>query len=199
MEKLVFVFRRKPGAAREDFFAHYLNNHSPLGLRVVKGLAGYTVNHLATEAEFDAVTEIWTPSAAAFTGGPPQDDEGSRAIIADHVSFMGPQDSYQVDQRVLRDRPLTGPLGPTASPGVKAVSFFRKGEPLPEPPAGAHRVADNHVLRAIYLKDRPAAGLDSDLAVIRTVWADSLDQLGELPPGSALLREYRFRLIAEPA
>lgn len=199
MEKLVFVFRRKPEATREDFFAHYLDNHSPLGLRVVKGLAGYTVNHLSTEAEFDAVTEIWTPSAAAFTGGPPQDDEGSRAIIADHVSFMGPQDSYQVDERVVRDGVLTGPLGPAASPGAKAVSFFRRGETLPEPPAGAYRVVDNHVLRPIYLKDRPATAGESDLAVIRTVWADTREELGELPPGSALLREYRFRLVAEPA
>ena len=82
---------------------------------------------------------------------------------------------------------------------MKAVSFFRKGETLPEPPVGAHRVVDNHVLRAIYLKDHPATGLDSDLAVIRTAWADSLKQLGDLPRGSALLREYRFRLIAEPA
>lgn len=198
MEKLVFVFRRKPEANREDFFAHYLNNHAPLGMRVVRGLAGYTVNHLTTEAEFDAVTEIWTPSAEEFAGGARRDDEGSRAIIADHRFFMGPQDSYQVDERIVRDGALTGPLG-EPSPSVKAVSFFRKGETLPEPPAGAHRVVDNHVLRAIYLKDQSVErtpGLESDLAVIRTVWAETLEALGDVPKDTALLREYRLRLIA---
>lgn len=201
MEKLVFVFRRKPGATREAFFAHYLDNHSPLGLRVVENLSGYTVNHLITEAEFDAVTEIWTPSAADFAGGKPKDDEGARAIIADHQFFMGPQDTYVVEERVRRDGALTGPLA-SLSRGIKAVSFHRAGEPLPEPPVGAHRVVDNHVLRTIYLRDRPVAstpGLDSDLAVIRTVWADRIEDLGELPPESVLLREYRFRLVAEPA
>lgn len=201
MEKLVFVFRRKPGATRDQFFAHYLNTHSPLGLRVVENLAGYTVNHLETDAEFDAVTEIWTPSAVDFTGGTPKDDEGTRAIVADHRSFMGPQDTYAVDERIVRDGALAGPLA-AATPGVKAVTFFRCGETLPEPPAGAYRVVDNNVLRPIYLRDQradAASGLASDLAVVRTVWANTRDELGELPPGSAFLREYRFRLVGEPA
>ena len=46
MEKLVFLFRRKAGAAREDYFRHYITNHSPLGLKHQQGLDAYTVNLL---------------------------------------------------------------------------------------------------------------------------------------------------------
>jgi hypothetical protein len=92
MEKLVFVFRRKAGLSRAEFHEHYVQNHSPLGLRLQANLSGYTVNHLLSDAEFDTVTEIWTPSARAFTGGGAQTTLASEEIVADHVSFMGPQD-----------------------------------------------------------------------------------------------------------
>ena len=50
MEKLAFLFRRKPGATREDFFRHYITNHSPLGLKHQQGLSAYTVNLLESPA-----------------------------------------------------------------------------------------------------------------------------------------------------
>jgi hypothetical protein len=195
VEKLFFVFRRQPGATRADFFDHYLTVHSPLGLKHKDGLAAYTVNLLDSPAEFDALTEIWTPKIAEFMGPGSNSGEGAAAIIADHRSFMGPQDTYAVEERVVRDGPLTSPLG-AVSPGVKVATFHNCGEALPEPSPGAHRVVDNVAQRPILLGDRmvdEASGLTSDLAVIRTSWAASLDDLGPLPAGAVAVSEYRWR------
>lgn len=189
MEKLVFVFRRKAGLSRQDFHQHYVENHSPLGLRLQQGLSGYTVNHLVSEAEFDTVTEIWTPSARAFTGG---GGEPSAEIVADHVSFMGPQDSYIVEERVVRDGPLDPPLGRPGS-RRKVVTFHAQGEALPEIADGAVRVVDNIVQEQLYAHDRRLEpGSASAAAVIRTTWFDGGDIEDALAEGVAV-REYRYR------
>lgn len=192
MEKLVFVFRRKAGLTRDDFHAHYVANHSPLGLRRQKGLSGYTVNHLQSDAEFDTVTEIWTPSAAAFTGGGDPDPE----IVADHLSFMGPQDCYLVAERIVRDGPLDAPAD---RPGTrrKVVSFHARADSLPPVADEAVRVVDNVVRRQIYAHDRPVApNAASPVAVIRTAWFDGTDS--EAGDGFAV-REYRYRAAEEAA
>lgn len=195
MEKLVFLFRRKAGAAREDYFRHYITNHSPLGLKHQQGLDAYTVNLLELPADFDVVTEIWTPVIAEFFGMDKQRSAGEELIVQDHMSFMGPQDTYAVEERVVRDGALTSPLG-TPSPGAKVVSLHRRGEALPEVPPGAHRVVDNVVLRTILLADQLVEPDASDIAVIRTSWADSLDALGPLPDGAVSVREYRWRVLS---
>jgi hypothetical protein len=199
MEKLVFLFRRKPGTTHEAYCDHYLTVHAPLGMRLMHGLNGYTVNLLETAAEFDAVTEIWTPAIADFLAVDPTTRPGTiEEIQKDHFSFMGPQDTYAVDERIVRDGPLTSPLG-APTPGVKAISLHRKGEAPPDPPAGAYRVVDNVVLRPILLQDQfvdGATGVSSNVAVIRSVWAGSADDLGPLPPGAMLVREHRNRLAA---
>lgn len=195
MEKLVFLFRRKPGAEREDYFHHYITNHSPLGLRHTEGLSAYTVNLLQSPADFDVVTEIWTPAISGFLGKGEPRSEGDEAVIQDHMSFMGPQDTFAVEERVLRDGALTSPLG-SPSPGTKVVSLHRRDETLPEPPAGAHRVVDNVVLRTILLADQFVEPDASDIAVIRTCWADTIEALGPLSSGAVSVREYRWRTFA---
>lgn len=195
LEKLLFLFRRKPGAAREDYHRHYVTNHSPLGLKHQQGLAAYTVNLLESPAEFDVVTEIWTPAIADFMLSDRPRSEGEQAIVADHMSFMGPQDTFAVEERIVRGGALTSPLG-SPSPGAKAVALYRRGEALPAPAPGAHRVVDNVVVRAILLADRFVAPDASDIAVIRTSWADSAEALGDLPAGSLAVREYRWRTLA---
>ena len=195
MEKLVFVFRRKAGLSRQEFHQHYVQNHSPLGLRLQQNLSGYTVNHLISEAEFDTVTEIWTPSARAFAGGGAQATPASDEIVADHVSFMGPQDSYVVEERIVRDGPLDPPLGQPGS-RRKVVSFHAAGEPLPEPAGDAVRIVDNIVLEPLYLCDqRVEAGSPSkgDVALVRTAWFEEGTASGETPANGVLVREYRYR------
>jgi uncharacterized protein (TIGR02118 family) len=194
MEKLVFVFRRKAGQSRQAFHEHYVQNHSPLGLRLQANLSGYTVNHLLSEAEFDTVTEIWTPSARAFAGGGSQAIPASEEIVADHVSFMGPQDCYIVEERIVRDGPLDPPLG---QPGTrrKVVSFHAQSEPLPAPTDSAVRVVDNVVREPLYLRDqRVADGSHSagGVAVIRTSWFEESDA-AEMLPDAVAVREYRYR------
>lgn len=194
MEKLVFVFRRKDGLSREQFHDHYVRNHSPLGLRLQPNLSGYTVNHLISEAEFDTVTEIWTPVARDFAGGGAKLTPATEEIVADHVSFMGPQDTYVVDEQVVLDGPLDPPLG---QPGTrrKVVSFHRQGEKLPEPASGAVRVVDNVVREPLYLRDQ-RVGSDSaadGIAVIRTTWFGNSSAAEEAPSGSVDVREYRYR------
>ncbi len=196
MEKLVFLFRRKPGASREDYFHHYVTNHSPLGLRHTPGLSAYTINLLESPADFDVVTEIWTPAIADFVGSDRPRSAGEQAIVEDHMSFMGPQDTFAVEERVLRDGALASPLG-APSPGAKAVSLYRRGEALPEPAPGAHRVVDNVVARTILLADQFVAPDASDIAVIRTCWAETIEALGPLPDNTVSVREYRWRTLPE--
>jgi hypothetical protein len=194
MEKLMFLFRRKPGATREDYFHHYVTNHSPLGLRHQPGLSAYTVNLLETPADFDVLTEIWTPAISEFIGSTEPRSEGQEAIVQDHISFMGPQDTFAVEERVIKDGALTSPLG-SPSTGAKVVTFHDHGAAMPEPASGAHRVVDNVVVRPILLADQFVEPGASDLAVIRTSWAPSMDAFGALPAGAISLREYRWRTL----
>ncbi len=194
MEKLVFVFRHKDGLSREDFQRHYVENHSPLGLRVQQGLSGYTVNHLVSPAEFDTVTEIWTPSALGFAGG---GTAPNPEIVADHVSFMGPQDSYVVEERIVRDGPLDDALG-QPSTRRKTISLHAQGEAPPEIADDAVRVVDNVVREQVYARDRRVApDAVPALAVIRTSWFDEVDLNGELAEGVVAVREYRYRTALE--
>ena len=129
-----------------------------------------------------------------FFGAGKQRSEGEELIVQDHMSFMGPQDTFAVEERVLCGRALTSPLG-TPSPGAKVVSLHRRGEALPEPAPGANRVVDNVVARTILLADQFVEPDASEIAVIRTSWADSLDALGPLPSGAISVREYRWRTL----
>ncbi|MGH9048509.1 MAG: EthD domain-containing protein [Acidimicrobiia bacterium] len=133
MEKVVFLFGRKPGVGTEEFRRHYLDVHAPLALRSMQGLHRYVVNlpdpdpESDADAPFDAVTELTVDSAAglfdparAFTSGAAADE-----VLADHASFLGTMHAYRVTERVVKDYDRTWPDG-ARSPGVKYVSLMRR-------------------------------------------------------------------------
>ena len=131
MEKVVFVFGRKPGLSVEEFRRHYLDVHAPLALRSMQGLHRYVVNlpepDADTEAPFDAVTELTVDSAAglfdparAFVS-----EAAATDVLADHASFLGTMHAYRVTERVVKDYDRTWADG-ERSPGVKYVSLMQR-------------------------------------------------------------------------
>jgi uncharacterized protein (TIGR02118 family) len=117
VQKLIFLFGRKPGLSHDEFARHYLEVHAPLGRRVTRAMAGYVVNLVehadgqeSSLPELDAITEIWTPSveeffdpAHAFTSP----DDG-RELMADHDSFIGPMHAYLVSEELVEPVDGTG-------------------------------------------------------------------------------------------
>ena len=135
MEKLLFLFHRKDGLSRDEFFEHYLDVHAPLGLRLTRTMEGYTVNLVDTEGAGapDAITEVWTASAQDFFD-PAQafaTPDDARELMTDHDSFIGPYDTYIVEERVVRQE--------SDAAGAKRVSCYVEGEAVPEAGPGRHR------------------------------------------------------------
>jgi hypothetical protein len=127
MDKLVFLFPRKQGLTREEFFAHYLDVHAPLGLEVTQTMVHYTVNLCdrdgGADDGVDAITETWTDSVADFMDPAKSfaTPEDAQRLMTDHDSFIGaPYDAYSVAETVrkgtLRQAPQEG-----ATPGTKVV------------------------------------------------------------------------------
>jgi EthD domain len=187
MPKLIFLFHRKDGLTREEFFEHYLEVHAPLGMRLTRNMDGYTVNLVDTEAVGapDAITEIWTASTAEFfdpakSFATPED---AKELMTDHDSFIGPYDAYVVEERVVRGAAPDGRLG-APTPGAKVVSLHRDPDAVPEPPAGATCVVDQVVQEGV----TPGA---PPLALIRAVWAPDVAAIGPLGDDAYEVREYR--------
>jgi hypothetical protein len=186
MDKLLFLFHRKDGLTRDEFFEHYLDVHAPLGLRVTVTMDGYSVNLVDTEADGapDAITEIWTASSADFfdpakSFATPDD---ARELMTDHNSFIGPYDTYLVEERVVR--------GSGAVPeGAKRVACYLEGDAVPEPAPGVTDAVEQRVVQA-FNPDAPA------YATIVSTWAPSLDALGPPSGVSYDVREYRKKLPA---
>ena len=127
MDKLIFLFPRKDGLTREEFFAHYLEVHAPLGLELTRTMTHYTVNlrdHGDGAAEgVDAITETWTESAADFMNPDKSfaTPEDAQRLFTDHNSFIGdPYDAYAVEEDVRKGRTLLAP-NDGVSRGGKAV------------------------------------------------------------------------------
>lgn len=127
MDKLIFLFPRKDGLTREEFFAHYLDVHAPLGLELTRTMAHYSVNLRdrgdgAAEG-VDAITETWTESVADFMNPDKSfaTPEDAQRLFADHNSFIGdPYDAYAVEEEVRKGAERLAPAdGP--SHGGKAV------------------------------------------------------------------------------
>ncbi len=186
MDKLVFLFHRKDGLTREEFFAHYLDVHASLGLRLTQTMAGYSVNLVDTEGDDapDAITEIWTASMADFFDPAKSfaSPEAAAELMADHDSFIGPYDTYAVEERLVRESGIT--------PAVKRMACYLAGEAVPEPRPDATDVVEHRVMQALN-PDAPP------YATIVSTWARTIDALGP-PTGVAFsVREYR-KLLPPP-
>jgi EthD domain len=127
MDKLIFLFPRKDGLTREEFFAHYLEVHAPLGLELTRTMAHYSVNlrdrRDGAAEGVDAITETWTESVADFMDPDKSfaTPEDAQRLFTDHDSFIGaPYDAYAVDEDVRKGPALLAP-NDGASPGGKAV------------------------------------------------------------------------------
>jgi EthD domain len=136
MDKLIFLFPRKDGLTREEFFAHYLEVHAPLGLEVTRTMVHYTVNLCdrggGTDDGVDAITETWTDSVVDFMNPDKSfaTREDAQRLFTDHDSFIGaPYDAYAVEERV-RKGPEQLPPTSGVSPGGKVVIAVNDGDVL---------------------------------------------------------------------
>jgi EthD domain len=188
MDKVLFLFHRKPGLTRQEFFDHYLKDHAPLGLRLTKTMDGYTVN-LTDVGEPDpdgpdAITEVWTASLEDFFDPAKSfaTQEDATALMNDHDSFIGPYDTYLVEERVGRGRG-------GVPEGVKRVACYREGETVPEPGPGVTDVLEHGVLQVLN-PDAPP------YVTIVSTWAPTVEALGPPSGVSYDVREHRKLLPA---
>jgi EthD domain len=129
MDKLIFLFPRKLGLTRDEFFAHYLDVHAPLGLELTRTMAHYTVNLCdrdgGADDGVDAITETWTHSVADFMDpdksfATPDD---AQRLFTDHDSFIGaPYDAYAVEEHVRKGPDRLEPSDGVSSGGKVVVA-----------------------------------------------------------------------------
>ena len=180
MEKLLFLFRRKPGTTRAEFYEYYVNVHNPLGLSLNPGIKRYTVNFVESDGtDVDSVTELWTPSANdMITGKTFPSPEHRAKSVADGQAFMGPADMFQVEEHIVLGDEIDAGVPAGEGPWAKLVSLHDRGEDPGEPPAGAVRVIDNRVVQTFHTghgigDDSEEHGHHtSDIALMRMIWAE---------------------------
>ena len=186
MQKIIFLFGRKPPQTHAEFAEHYLEHHAPLGLKVAVQMDGYTVNLVPDEAsgefDLDAVTETWTPSVEAFMD--PQRAFANEAdmteLMTDDASFIANARPYVVSEELVVGEWPSG-AARTRTPGVKRMSLNPTDATLP-PTDGCTRVVRNRVLQS-FLPDAPEA------AMILLEWAESADTLAPLDVLNWLVEE----------
>ena len=187
LDKVVFFFRRKDGLTRDEFHRHYLEQHAPLGLRVTRTMAGYTVNLVDSDGDVDAVTEVWTPALADFfdpsKSFATQDD--ARTLMADHDSFIGPYTAYAVEEQVVHGVLPDAPLGDVA-PGAKVFVRYADADEAPPPPTDASCVVDQRVVQTI-MPGSP------ELVLVRTIWMDDRGDANDLWGDAVVTREVRMQ------
>jgi hypothetical protein len=190
MEKLLFLMRRKDGLTRREFFDHYLEVHSLLGLRHCILMDGYTVN-LSDEVDPgpegpDSITEVWTRDAAAFLD-PARgfaNEDAMNQVASDDASFIGTHLAWVVEEKlVLGDWP-SGEVRKRA-PGVKRVSLHT-GNSRPPAAAGVTRVVEQRVAKLL------APGTPA-VDVFVSEWASSADAFAALRVPAYLVSEYPQR------
>jgi hypothetical protein len=195
MDKIVFLMGRKDGLVREQFFEHYLNVHSLLGLRMCVLMEGYTVNLTdgadpGPEAP-DSITEVWTPDANGFMdpGRAFRNEEEMMEVVNDDQSFIGTTHAYIVEEELAFGSWPSGEVR-TRTPGVKRVSMHIASS-VPPVADGIERVTIDRVKAAI-TPDAPA------IDAFVSEWAQSAEVLAPLAVPSYLVSEYRQRLPARP-
>ena len=107
--------------------------------------------------------------------------DDAQTLMTDHDSFIGPYDTYQVEERVLR--------GSAPVPeGVKRMACYLEGESVPEPGPGVTDALEHRVVQVLN-PDAPA------YATIVSTWAPTANALGP-PTGVAYdVHEYRRKLV----
>jgi hypothetical protein len=192
VEKTIYFFRRKEGLSREDFREHYVQVHSPLGLRNCLLLEGYAVNLVLSEGEFDAVTMLWSSSMTDFTDldkgyAKPEDRD---EIIADEKTFFRHPHrlSVMVDEEVV----LGDGVVPSALRGGKLISVYAPGDNLPPPTPAAARVIDN-VVREVQMVEGTGSALTAYLGVIREIWLPESEAPATAGPNTFMVEEHRWR------
>ncbi|HKQ84206.1 MAG TPA: hypothetical protein VJS42_18555 [Steroidobacteraceae bacterium] len=193
VEKTIFLFTRKATRTRENFGAHYINNHAPLGKRLTLGLLGYTVNLVQNKTWPDAVTEHWvraamdlvTPSISYAT------PEDFQKVLTDDQTLFDAFELYVVwsEKERVPSATLDSPLG-EATPEAKAIWMYPDANALPPAPSGARRVVDNFVSHKLIYRDGVEwAKVPSDVAVFRMAWTS---EPARLPADECLIvKEYR--------
>jgi hypothetical protein len=184
MDKLMFLFHRRDGLTRDEFFEHYLEVHAPLGLRLTQTMAGYSVNLDDTEDDTapDAITEVWTADVQEFfdpakSFATPED---AQELMTDHDSFIGPYDTYLVEERVVRTNDST-------TDSVKRIACYLDGEGVPVSSPDVTGVIEHRVVQVLN-PDAP------QYVTIVSTWAPTVDALGP-PSGVAYdVREHRKKL-----
>jgi hypothetical protein len=199
MEKTIFLFRRHKARSPDNFAAHYIGNHAPLGARLTRCLRGYTVNIVDGEGGPDAITEHWvdrasdllTPEIAYATTADFQ------AVVADDRSlFDGMAELYvAVEEIVHGGAPLDVPLA-APTPETKVVWFFADADAAPPIPAAARRVVDNRIGYRLVFTERGREKVASEIGLIRMAWGPGLPGSGPDLAKGTVVREYRF--IAAP-
>jgi hypothetical protein len=186
-DKVLFFFTRKDGLSREEFHDHYLHHHAPLGLRVTVTMDGYTVNLVDSDADVDAVTEIWTASMADFFDPSKSfaTEADAKTMMTDHDSFIGPYDAYTVEEEVVQGSLPDAPLGAVAS-GAKVFVRYTNDDDVPAPPADATYVVDQRVTQNI-MPGSP------ELAVVRTIWLEDPGEATDLWADALVAREVRMK------
>ena len=159
MEKIVFLMGRKDGLTRVEFFEHYLNVHSLLGLQMCVLMEGYTVNLTdgadpGPEAP-DSITEVWTPDAQGFMDPAHafRNDDEMMQVVNDDQSFIGTTQAYIVEEQLVFGSWPSGEVR-TRTPGVKRISMHTADSVTPVVD-GIERVTIDRVKAAI-TPDAPA-------------------------------------------
>jgi hypothetical protein len=199
VDKLLILFRRLPGLSSAEFHRHYLEVHAPMATRWARVIHRYVVNVTDQQApahvlarlgpaptgdwQFDAVTEAWVDSVAAYHDHRAcfAEVDQYRAMRADHESFIGPMHGYRVEEHVASSGPASV-AGRT--PGVKLVLVAPAavgGTPAGDGTApDGTRVIHSRVIEAITPDSPPLAWFTE---VTAATGEAAVEAVGALPDG----------------
>jgi uncharacterized protein (TIGR02118 family) len=95
---LICLVHRRPDLARQDYSAHWRDNHGPLALRRQPGFWRYVQNHVLqhltpTTPDFDGIGELHFRTAQAVLSEMFDSPEGQTEIMEDTLRFMSHESS----------------------------------------------------------------------------------------------------------
>jgi uncharacterized protein (TIGR02118 family) len=102
--KMVCPVRRRDGMTHDEFVAHWLGRHVPLGLRHHPGLIGYVTNvvdaRLGGGEEWDGFGALYFRSMESLATEIFDSPEGERVIRDDMARFIGHTGAYVCEEWV---------------------------------------------------------------------------------------------------